>query len=278
MNSRAIIQTVVPADIASDDQLRSDFIRRLILHNPGRRVSKGLPPRLLIQFWNDATHVPADVRTCLDSWAPLEQSGFKRLLFDDATAFQFIDDNFSERHVLAFDACDHPAMRADYFRLCFMLQVGGFYVDADDRYLGQPLDKVLGDSRLRLQALCYDIPTGSMLAPYEAAKGGERTSHIFYVNNDPLIAPARHPLVVHTLERATDQVLSAGASGRDIQAMTGPGNLTACLIEHALELQGQGSELDFALLPNWDAIAVSTWPLEYRSDDRNWRNWVRGNG
>lgn len=117
-----------------------------------------------------------------------------------------------------------------------------------------------------------------MLAPYETAESGGGTDHIFYVNNNPLIAPAHHPLVAHALERATDQVLSFGASGRDIQSMTGPGNLTTSLVEHALQLQEQGADLDFALLPNWDAIAVSTWPLEYRSDDRNWRNWVRSNG
>jgi hypothetical protein len=90
------------------------------------------------------------------------------------------------------------------------------------------------------------------------------------VNNNPLIAPAGHPLVVHALERATDRVLSFGTNGREIQSMTGPGNLTS-LIAHALELQAQGVELDSALLQKWDAIAVSTWPLEYRSDDRTTR-------
>lgn len=75
--------------------------------------------------------------------------------------------------------------------------------------------------------------------------------------------------------------VSAGdglASGRDVRPMTGPGNLTASLVEYALELQEQGAELGFALLPNWDATAVNTWPLAYRSDDRNWRNWVRSHG
>ncbi|WP_116047029.1 hypothetical protein [Amycolatopsis palatopharyngis] len=111
-----------------------------------------------------------------------------------------------------------------------------------------------------------------MFDPYETAEGGEDASHIFYVNNNLLIAPAGDPLVARALERVTDQVLSSRASGRDIQSMTGPGNLTASLVEHPVELSVQEGELDFTLLLNWDAIAVSTWPLEYRSDDRNWRN------
>jgi hypothetical protein len=166
-------------------------------------------------------------------------------------------------------------MRADYFRLGFMLRVGGLYVDADDRCRGQSIDKALGGSRVRLRALCHDSPTTSMLAPHETARHGEEASHIFHVNNKPLIGPAGHPLVARALERPTDQVLFFEASGRDIQSMTEPGNLTDSLVEHLLEIQDQG---DFAFLPNWDSIAASTWPFEYRSVDRNWRNWVRGNG
>ena len=49
------------------------------------------------------------------------------------------------------------------------------------------------------------------------------------------------------------------------------------LVEHALELQAEEAELDFTMLPNWNATAVSTWPLQYRSDERNWRNWAHNN-
>jgi len=158
-----------------------------------------------------------------------------------------------------------------------MLQVGGLYVDADDRYVGQSFSEILGDGRLQLQALCYDIPSDSMLNAYEAAAEGEDSSRIFYVNNNPLVAPSGHSLLARALERATGQILSHG-NWRDIQSITGPGNLTASLVEHAMNLEARGVDLDFALLPNWDEMALSTWPLEYRSDDRNWRNWVRSNG
>lgn len=260
---------------AENDLLRSEFVRQLIGRCPSDPRPTDGAPRLLVQFWDEATSVPQDVQECLDSWAPLEQSGFQRLLFHDSSALQFIAGHFAERYGNAFRACGHPAMRADYFRLCFILRFGGLYVDADDRYLGRDVDTVASDGRLRLQALCYDIPTGSMLDPYEAATAGENTNRVFYVNNNPLIAPAAHPLVARALERATDQLLAAGPNCRDIQSMTGPGNLTASLVEHTLALDGKGAELDFALLPNWDSIAMSQWPLEYRSDDRNWRNWCK---
>lgn len=272
-------QAVSPHDTATNERLRSEFVRKLILQSTGNSVAgtENPPPRLLVQFWDDATSVPGDVQACLDSWGPLERFGIRRVLFNDVTALRFIENNFSERHVLAFSTCAHPAMRADYFRLCFMLRRGGLYVDADDVYLGQPVDEVLGDGRLKLQALCYDIPTNSMLQPFETAEHGEDASRIFYVNNNPLIAPRNHPILARALRRATDQLLSLGLKGTDIQSMTGPGNLTASLVEHALGLREQGADSDFALLTDWDAIATSKWPLDYRSDNRNWRNWARGN-
>ena len=263
-----------PGDIAGDDFLRSEFIRGLICLDSAPSLIADRPPRLLVQFWNDASQVPLDVQACLNSWAPLDRLGFRRLLFDDSTAGEFIADHFTPRHVLAFSICDHPAMRADYFRLCFMLQVGGLYVDADDRYLGQSINGILGKGRLQLQPLCYDIPTDTMLDPYETAAGGADSSRIFYVNNNPLIAPAGHPLLARALARATDRLMSGDTDKRDIQSVTGPGNLAACLVEHALELRAAGAESDFTLLRDWDATAVSTWPLQYRADDRNWRNWV----
>ncbi|WP_342768804.1 glycosyltransferase family 32 protein [Allorhizocola rhizosphaerae] len=240
--------------------------------------ARNLPSRVLVQYWNDSTSIPIDVIQCLDSWLPLEANGFVRRLFDDVSALRFIERALSRRHVRAFLLCDHPAMRADYFRLCYILQNGGFYVDADDEYLGHGLDELLSDGRLKLQALCYDISTQSMVDPYEAGRDGEDQGRIFYVNNNPLIAPAGHPIIARALERATGMVLSREEGTRDIQSLTGPGNLTVSLVEHVLDLCDRDEEADFHLLTTWDAIAVSKWPLMYRSDERNWRNWVHSNG
>src|SRR2546427_8036383 len=109
-----------PTEIAQDDRLRSQFMRQLIATSSRapRGAKQATAPRLLVQFWDDASAVPGDVQTCLDSWAPLEAAGFERVLFDDTSARRFIEERFSERHIRAFDRCNHPAMRADYLRLC----------------------------------------------------------------------------------------------------------------------------------------------------------------
>ena len=70
----------------------------------------------------------------------------------------FIGDHFTSAHIDAFERCYHPAMRCDYFRLCYTLfRYGGFYVDADEVYQGSSCEVLLKTGRLKLQPLCYDI-------------------------------------------------------------------------------------------------------------------------
>lgn len=280
MNIAANEPEANPCDIAGDHDLRSLFMRRLLAvgKNSMPTAAGQSPPRLLVQFWDDASAIPQDVQDCMNSWAVLERGGFQRLLFDDVTALKFIEEQFGSRQSLAFKMCQHPAMRSDYFRLCFVLKMGGFYVDADDVYLGTSIDILFADGRLKVQPLCYDIPSDSMLDPLTTAINDGCTARIFYVNNNPLIAPPGHPVIASALDHATSVLLSAHADSRDIQSLTGPGNFTAALVRHAVELERADLVPDFSLLNDWGSMARSEWPLAYRSDDRNWRNWVRGDG
>jgi hypothetical protein len=98
----------------------------------------------------------------------------------------------------------------------------------------------------------------------------DSSSRIYYVNNNPIIAPPRHPLIVRALERAT-MILTSSSDRPDIQSTTGPGNMAASLVFHDMAAQRLGRPKDFALIADWDAISVSKWPLGYRNDERNWR-------
>lgn len=230
-------------------------------------------PKRLVQFWHNRSDLPEDVKACMDSWRPLEQRGFSFLVFDDESARSFVTANYETRHLQALDACYHPAMRADFFRLCYIGLLGGCYVDADDKYRGEDLAALFEGTSLALQPLCYDMASGAMVPAREfTTPGAGSTTWIFYFNNNPLIAPPRHPVVVRALERAT-ALLNATSSGDlpDIQSTTGPGNLTASLVAEAMRRNGSESPLAIRILPNWEGIATSVWPLSYRSDARNWR-------
>lgn len=268
-----------PAGFHENDQFRSTFMRHLMLMSPQAYDLSPAPcstiPKVLVRFWDAADAVPDDVQACLGTWEPLRADGFDLLIFNDESAAAYIEDRFGRRQVEAFHQCRHPAMRSDYFRLCYILASGGFYVDADDVLTHARWPLVYQDDRLKLQPLCYDIPSTQMVPTSELWHAGPSDDNrIFYVNNNPLVAPPNHPVVRDALQRATRALLSSERSN-DIQSMTGPGNLTAALAAHARELALAGKPRDFELMRFWDEIADTRWELSYRADERNWRHMNR---
>ena len=262
--------------IAEDDGLRSRYMRQLIQEVAPTRpqLAAATIPKIIVQFWHEAKAIPADVQECLASWEPLESQGFKRILFDDYQARRFISNSFGRRYVEAFDRCHHPAMRCDYFRLCYILWHGGFYVDADEVYQGGDCRSLFQDNRLKIQPLCYDTSAATMVPSHTFRKKQHDSPHwIFYVNNNPLIAPASHPVIRLALARSTRILLRHKKTLLDIQSTTGPGNFTASLVKHAIASEIAGQARDFLILTNWEALSVSRWPLSYRDDERNWRLW-----
>nr|WP_299338383.1 glycosyltransferase [Allomuricauda sp.] len=263
-------------DVSEDHDLRSKYIQGLIKSDCIINHQSGAPliPKTIIQYWHDLDRLPTDVERCLASWQPLLEKGFKRLIFDDKGANEFIRNEFGELHQSAYFKCHHPAMRCDFFRLCYMVRYGGFYLDADEVYLDKDVDGLFQDNRVKIQPLCYDIATDSMIkAETFTKKGINSPSWIFYVNNNPIISPARHPLISLALERAMNILLNSKTAFLDIQSTTGPGNISASLVKHSINLKSLGSEADFKFVNNWDSISESKWPLSYRTDVRNWRIW-----
>lgn len=228
-------------------------------------------PKVIVQFWDNLDRIPKDVQECLDTWKSLEALGFARLIFDDRKARQFILDAFGSTHAKAFDLCYHPAMRCDYFRLCYILTSGGLYVDADEIYQGKNLNHLFDDDRLKMQPLCYDTATGAMIKTEIFMSDRQYSPQwIFYFNNNPIIAPAGHPIIRLALERATS-ILMNSKERPEIQSTTGPGNFTASLVRHAISRELAGEPQDFLIISDWEFTSISLWPLSYRNDARNWR-------
>jgi mannosyltransferase OCH1-like enzyme len=260
---------------------RSTFVHELILEQVERETGgsnlhedrgKSAIPRKILRYWHDPSDLPNDVRECLASWDKLADRGFEFFLHDDVSAAQYISVVYGEREQSAFARCSHPAMRSDYMRLCFIVEEGGVYVDADDVLIAEDCDRLFSNDRLKLQPLCYDISAGGMMSAgdiWNPTISSDKRN--FYVNNDPLVAPAHHPLLVRALDRATKELLKDNPFP-EIQATTGPGNLTMALVDHAKCLRSCGQPLDFEFLKEWDSIAEIRWELSYRKDERNWRN------
>lgn len=254
---------------------RSNFVRKLVQRpNEPSRVSVGhvAPPRKrIVQFWDDLGRLPEDVKECMESWKKLEQFGFELQVFDESSAKEFIRIHLGSRHEKAFDKCYHPSMKSDYFRYSYIFVEGGFYVDADDVYHGTTIDHLFTDGRLKLQPFCYDIAAAQMVPPSVFVKpGANQLSWIFYLNTTPLIAGRNHPIVERALLNATISLEQESEGGLpEVQATTGPGNLTRSVFE-MVSNESRPEEV-LLVLHDWEKNSTSKWPLSYRSDKRNWR-------
>jgi mannosyltransferase OCH1-like enzyme len=231
-------------------------------------------PRRIVQYWHDLQTLPADVQECMDSWSRWVSSGFEYCVFDAHSACRFIEQSLGRDYLRAFMRCYHPAMQADYFRLCYILIKGGMYVDADDVCFAKDISELFVGSDVKVQPLCYDLASDSMVQceVFLQARTNQE-GWIFYVNNNPLIACEGDPIVNRALERATLR-LNFAAEGElpEIQSTTGPGNLSRIIFELGARCP---DELRVTVLRTWDSICTSKWPLGYRADARNWR---RSNG
>ena len=261
--------------LEANHRYRSNFVRKLVQRpNEPARVPAGHlapPPRRIVQFWDDLGRLPEDVRECMESWKKLEQFGFELQVFDESSAREFIRIHLGSRYEKAFDKCYHPSMKSDYFRYSYIFVEGGFYVDADDVYHGTTIDHLFTDGRLKLQPFCYDIAAAQMVPPSVFVKpGANQLSWIFYFNTTPLIAGRNHPIVERALLNATISLEQESEGGLpEVQATTGPGNLTRSVFE-VVTNESRPEEV-LLVLHDWEKNSTSKWPLSYRSDKRNWR-------
>lgn len=251
--------------IAEDHYNRSKFIYDFLQKPRTNNLDTVSIPKVIIQYWHSLNEIPHDVLECIESWKPLKEKGFQFKLFDDQLAKEFIINNLEEKHLISYLKCHHPAMRCDYFRLCYLYKCGGFYVDADELLLNTDVDLMYNDNNIKVQPLCYSIKQEKMVEieyffnkPYDATK-------IYYFNNNPIIAPPYHQLISIALNRATNKLVS-DENIFDIQSTTGPGNLSASIVYYLLSGMNE-----IEIIEDWNLYSKSPWPLSYRFDDRNWR-------
>ncbi|MBY6141998.1 hypothetical protein KUV26_21400 [Leisingera daeponensis] len=266
--------TVGPDPLEPDERARSNFVRDLVQQRKeppnASSVWPGPTPKHIVQFWDDLQRLPGDVEACMNSWRQLEREGFTIEVFDKHSASTFIRNRLGARFERAFKQCYHPSMMSDYFRYSYVLVEGGFYIDADDVYHGTPIGKLFEDGRLKLQPFCYDVATAQMVpAKVFTEHGADRLEWIFYFNTTPLIAPRNHPIVERALFNATASLEADKSNGLpEVQATTGPGNLTRSIFE----VISEGCPSDALMVAHdWDLTSTSQWPLSYRNDSRNWR-------
>ena len=88
-------------------------------------------PRAIVQFWDTRT-IPDDVERCCRTWRAAAQRGFQYTLFNEEDAYDWLNDTYGSVVSSRFKRATHPAMKADWFRIFYLYEKGGIYIDADE--------------------------------------------------------------------------------------------------------------------------------------------------
>ena len=240
-----------------DHKFRSGYIQWLLQQNISNTTEKIRIPKVIIQFWDNLKQLPKDVKKCLNSWNILKDFGFEVILFSEESAKKFIEKEYPKEYLLAYEKCNHPAMKCDYFRLCYIYKYGGAYVDADEVFLDKEFIKYFENNNIKIQPMCYDINKNEMVNILDFVEDKSYPDNrIFYVNNNPIIAPPSHKFIEIALNSATKNLLNHNVSIKfDIQSTTGPGNLTTSLVDYAMQLRIEDKSYDFEMIKNWDNVS-----------------------
>jgi mannosyltransferase OCH1-like enzyme len=91
-------------------------------------------PRQIMQYW-DQRHPPRDIADLMRTWVETHP-GYQYCRFDDTAAREYLTTHFPEAVLNAYQCASHPAQKSDLFRLAYLFREGGWYVDADDRCVG----------------------------------------------------------------------------------------------------------------------------------------------
>lgn len=197
-------------------------------------------PRTIFQFWDTVTP-PPEVQVFMQGWSD-ENPGYEHLTFNNEAAASFIHENFGMELCKQFQRCFHPAMKSDFFRLCFAFHKGGIYVDADE-YCKVPLIEWM--------------PEGiDLVVSYS---DWEKNT---YIHNWFFGVTPKHLVIEKALRSALQRLWAweSGVTRPYLWDATGPGNLTRAIIDTL-------SQSNFEKFPSASRLCVIT--------ERELRNYLR---
>lgn len=201
----------------------------------------------IVQFWDK--DIPGDVEVITRNWA---NSGHQYQLFNEMSAHKYILENLGSIYTTVFSRCSHPAMKADFFRLAYLANEGGIYVDADEC--------LFGDIDLYFEQL--NISSGALVCTY---------AHERVANNNLLICRRFNQIICKCLQMAVDNIMMHPEY--PIWRSTGPGILGMAIAWH-LRCFGIDETLSSIRLDRsvWNSTVRKVDDLSYKSDSRDWRS------
>lgn len=214
-------------------------------------------PRIIAQYWH-SRDLPPEVAIAVQTMRE-HNPGYEHYLANDETAWSFINQHHGAEGTRLFDACFHPAMRADFWRICWLYERGGIYVDVDTR-AHAPLAHIAAGADFRC-LLTYSI------------------GQPWCIDNDFIMVERRNPVILAILVSMFANVARFLRTGQfeNIWVETGPGVTTMAVSRWLAQrwvAQGQGPETSGIVFRHHNAVAeaFNGVEMDYKATaEGNWR-------
>lgn len=213
-------------------------------------------PKQIVLFWHEKTP-PVEVQKSIEQIRQCH-SDYQVELFNEQSAGEFVQQYYGEDLYHLYERrCVHPSMKSDLFRMCYLAQKGGIYVDVDidcHHCLEEIFNTYIFDCFLLFskgQPCCID--------------------------NDFIACQSRNPVILAIIDKIKEN-LTAERSFSSVWECTGPGAVSMVILEllmkKILSDQEGISPLDKLLLGNHD-LAIRAYghlEMEYKKTQAgNWR-------
>ena len=173
-----------------------------------------------MQYW-DPTPPPDELIPWFDSWETVGLPGGYHLVADYGRGLDTLRETAGDLGVRAYEAANHPAVRADLFRYAELFARGGWYVDAEHEALLKITDVL-------------DFDVHHVLT--------QRVGRHRFVNNFIGAVPGS-PLMERALQVGCRNVVDG--VGRSVMNMTGPFMFTEVARDYM-----QSPEASYVVLPS----------------------------
>lgn len=154
-------------------------------------------PFIIVQT-NERRNVPSGMFDAIQSIRDMNPE-YEYRYFDDNQAREYLQNNYGERYVNAYDDLIPGAYKADFFRYAFLYRTGGVYIDTG----------MVAMCPLRKLIHCED----EFIAPEDDDQNGIYNAFICCVPN--------HPIIIKTLEQCLKNIENR-FFGTDTLQITGP--------------------------------------------------------
>jgi tetratricopeptide (TPR) repeat protein len=206
-------------------------------------------PRKIMQYWDQKNPLD-EVTRLLRTWVEAHP-GYAYSRFDNMAAREYLAAHYAKEVLNAYRQARHPAQASDLFRLAYLLREGGFYIDADDRCVGN---------------LATISAPGFVLIGYQ--------EQYATLGNNFLACTPGEAVIEHALKLAVES-LNRGDSDA-IWLATGPGLLTRAFTEI---LSTQGTDwrpwLQQRRILDRNELAKVSWSHSISQYKNTRRSWLR---